>query len=427
LFSVRCAAFHHVVQVSGLSLPGKFRPNAAPLGCKGLRWQVLAFNGTDMTARTLASGVGLAALLACSGWAASGPPSSPPSAPQTCTEHASDACYHGFALPGQAGRMHFYASLAPQGEKADGFGGPATALLIMHGFPRDANRSFNAALDAARSAGRLDTTLVIAPLYQVAGDKAQRCRTPGTPAPEPGDALWTCGSWLAAQNSQPGAGNTPINAIAALDALIAHIHQRWPSVRQITLAGFSAGGQMLQRSIGFAQQPPAGVSLRYVVADPGTWLYFDPLRPQPQRAGRDVDWAACSDAGCSYRMQVPEAQSCPGYDHWKYGTQALPSYLGSNAVQARERYRQAEIHYLEGALDNHAGKGTSYGALDKSCAAMLQGPFRRQRGDGYAAYVNQVLQPPRPQPLYTVPGCAHDVACVLPSDAARPALFGTAP
>ena len=323
--------------------------------------------------------------------------------------------------------MHFYASLAPQEEKAGGSGGPQTALLIMHGHPRDANRSFNAALDAARRAGRLDTTLVIAPLYQVASDKADRCRTKGTPAPEPGDALWTCSSWLAGKNSQAGAGRSPINAIAALDALIADIHQRWPSVRQITLAGFSAGGQMLQRSIGFAQQPPAGVSLRYVVADPGTWLYFDPMRPQPQRAGSDVDWAACSDAACSYRMQRPEESSCPGYDQWKYGTQALPSYLGSTAAQARERYRQADIHYLEGALDNQAGKGTSYGALDKSCAAMLQGPFRRQRGEGYAAYVSQVLQPPRPQPLYTVPGCAHDVACVLPSDAARPALFGTAP
>ncbi|MDR0260659.1 MAG: hypothetical protein LBI76_12735 [Comamonas sp.] len=380
-----------------------------------------------MTARTLASGVGLAALLASSGWAASAPPSGPASASQTCTEQASDACYQGFDLPGQAGRMHFYASLAPQAEKADGSGGPQTALLIMHGHPRDANRSFNAALDAARRAGRLDTTLVIAPLFQVASDKAERCRTKGTPAPEPGDALWTCSSWLAGKNSQAAAGRSPINAIAALDALIADIHQRWPSVRQITLAGFSAGGQMLQRSIGFAQQPPAGVSLRYVVADPGTWLYFDPLRPQPQRAGSDVDWAACSDAACSYRMQRPEESSCPGYDHWKYGTQALPSYLGSTAAQARERYRQADIHYLEGALDNQAGKGTSYGALDKSCAAMLQGPFRRQRGEGYAAYVSQVLQPPRPQPLYTVPGCAHDVACVLPSDAARPALFGTTP
>ncbi|MEJ5149151.1 hypothetical protein [Comamonas sp. MYb396] len=380
-----------------------------------------------MTARTLAFGVGLAALLAGSGWAASSPPSTPASAPQTCTEQASDACYQGFVLPGQAGRMHFYASQAPQAENADGSGGPQTALLIMHGHPRDANRSFKAALDAARKAGRLETTLVIAPLYQVASDKAERCRTKGTPAPEPGDALWTCGSWLAGQNSQAGAGRTPISAIAALDALVAHIHQRWPSVRHITLAGFSAGGQMLQRSIGFAQQPPAAVSLRYVVADPGTWLYFDPPRPQPQRAGRDVDWAACSDGGCDYRMQLPQEASCPGYHDWKYGTQALPSSLGPTAAQARERYRQADIHYLEGALDNHAGKGTSYGALDKSCAAMLQGPFRRQRGEGYAAYVAQVLQPARPQPLSIVPGCAHDVACVLPSDAARPALFGSLP
>lgn len=371
------------------------------------------FPGPGMNVRTFAPGVLLATLLAGSCLAAQGP--------QTCREQASDACFLAFDLPGQAGRMHFYAS---QTEASDAL---QSVLLVMHGHPRDANLSFNAALDAVRKAGRLDTTLVIAPLYQVGSDKAQRCSTKGTPLAEAGDALWTCSSWLAGKNSQAGPDRPAINAIAALDALVAHIHARWPSVQRITLAGFSAGGQMLQRSIGFAKEPPAGVSLRYVVADPGTWLYFDPLRPQPQIAGSDADWAQCSDGACQYRMQLPEQASCSGYNDWKYGTQALPAYLAATAAQARERYRQADVTYLEGERDNHAGKGTSYSALDKSCAAMLQGPFRRQRGEAYAAYAAQVLQPQRPQRIYTVPGCAHDVACVLPSDAARSALFGPSP
>lgn len=337
-----------------------------------------------------------------------------------CTSHASDACYAGFELPAKAGRMHYYASLPAGTPEAH------SVLLIMHGHPRDANRSFNAALDATRKAGELEHTLVIAPLYQVASGDAKRCSTKGAPRPEQGDALWTCSSWLAGEDSQGADGLQPISAIAALDALITHIKQQWPGVHRITLAGFSAGGQMLQRSIGFAKDAPAGVSLRYVIADPGTWLYFDPVRPQPHRDGRPVDWAQCHDGVCQFTMREPaQAASCAGYNNWKYGTQSLPAYLGASAAEARERYRRADISYLEGALDSSDGQGTHYGALDKSCAAMMQGPFRMQRGQAYAAYDQQVLQPHKPRSLTIVPDCAHDVACVLPSDAVREAVFPT--
>ncbi|MDO9354509.1 MAG: hypothetical protein Q7T55_12490, partial [Solirubrobacteraceae bacterium] len=87
-------------------------------------------------------------------------------------------------------------------------------------------------------------------------------------------------------------------------------------------------------------------------------------------------------------------------------------------------YAAADIHYLEAALDSSEAAGTFYKILDKSCAANAQGPFRLQRGQDYAAYDRAMLAPTRKREVTVVPGCAHDVACVFPSPAARAALLG---
>lgn len=238
-----------------------------------------------------------------------------------CGRQAGPQCLHSFALPAGAGQMHYYASRAPRPGDPHG---PQTALLILHGHPRDVGRSFEAGLQAARAAGRLPRTLVVAPLYQVAPAQAGRCSMPDTPGAQPGDALWSCAGWLA---GAPSLGAHPLGAFAALDALLGELARQWPSLRSVTLVGFSAGAQMLQHSIGFAADPPAGVALRYVIADPGSWLYFDPVRPVPLRGERTVPWEACGTGGCTWRFDVPATSPACAYDHWKYGTQSLPGYL----------------------------------------------------------------------------------------------------
>ncbi len=321
-----------------------------------------------------------------------------------CTVAASPACYQRFEPPGAGGTLNYYASLAP-GEGAE----PTHALVALHGHPRDAGKTFGAALQAVRDAGALRDTLVVAPVFQVPADEAARCRSPGVPAAQGGDLLWTCRSWIEGGSSANGAR---VTSFAAMDALVAELVRRWSGLRSVTVAGFSAGGQMVQHYIGFANPAPAGasssdsdsvstVALRYVVADPGTWLYFDAWRPHPPADG-----------------------TCPGVNRWKYGTDDLPASLGRNATQARERYAAADVHYLEGALDSSDARGTYYAILDKSCAAMAQGPYRLQRGLAYAEYDRTLLAPGRRREVVVVPGCAHDVACVFPSEAARALLLG---
>jgi len=108
---------------------------------------------------------------------------------QGCNEHAGAACLHGFELPGSAGRLQYYSSR--QAGEGDG---PRAVLVVLHGHPRDAGRSFQAGLQAARAAGRLDDTLVVAPLFQVPQAQAERCRSSGEPSAQAGDALWSCGA-----------------------------------------------------------------------------------------------------------------------------------------------------------------------------------------------------------------------------------------
>lgn len=290
---------------------------------------------------------------------------------------------------------------------------PRNALVVMHGHPRDAVKTLQAAIDAAQAAGAGGDTLLAAPLFQVPEKLAVHCHSAGLPQPQDGDALWRCGSWI--EGGLDNAGKT--GSFNAMDNLLADMKRRWPSLQTITVAGFSAGAQFVQHYVGFAH-PPGGVRLRYVAADPGSWLYFDNLRPQPTYGG-----SCGSETACRFRWQTLNAGQCPQANRWKYGLEALPAHLQRTADAARGRYAAADISYLAAAGDTGTAPGAYYRILDKSCAAQLQGPYRLQRALAYADYDRRYLASDKPHRLTVVPGCGHNVACVFPAPAARQALF----
>jgi hypothetical protein len=293
-----------------------------------------------------------------------------------------------FVADGDAGTLHFYMSETRK---------PSVALIVMHGHSRDANKTFEAGLKALAGTSAQDQTLVIAPIFQVPETHAARCHTEGMLLAEPQDLLWTCSSWLDGERATNGRRPT---SFAVLDALVAEVHRQWPSVRTITWAGFSAGAQVLQHYVAFAADPPAGLAMRYVIADPGTWLYFDPVRP----------------------AALDENQACPQRNRWKYGTDELPTWLPRNAVDARARYAAADLLYLEGERDDDDSHGTAFKVLDRSCGASLQGSYRLQRGLAYSLYDRSVLSRSPRRAVRVVPGCAHDVTCVFDSDIGRSSL-----
>jgi len=338
-----------------------------------------------------------------------------------CQPLATSGCYFSFQPAAHPGNMHYYASRLP--DEPAGTEKPDSALIVLHGHPRDANITFDAALSAVDAAGAADSTVVVAPVFQVVADEVSRCSTPGVPAAQSSDLLWTCSSWMDGGEAENSQGMT---SFAALDALVGEVSRRWPTVRRVTIAGFSAGAQMLQHYIGFAAfNVSSGVSVRYVVADPGTWLYFDSVRPAEDMDGQTGNRSNCADASCRVALSTPSASNtCLNINQWKYGIDKLPDVLKRTAVAARIRYASAEIDYLEAAEDGGTGRGTYSRILDKSCAAMAQGTFRLQRGLNYAAYDRQRIAPAKRRRVTIIPDCAHDVTCVFTSPAARAALIG---
>ncbi|TIC85400.1 hypothetical protein E5K04_05220 [Crenobacter intestini] len=319
---------------------------------------------------------------------------------------------------GASGVLGFYTARLPSGELPDRRE-VKSALVVVHGYPRDANRTLLAAARAAKQAGCAADTVVVAPLFQVETSVAKSCDFPGVPAAKKNDALWSCSSWIDGGQAKEGG----VTSFQALDALQQRLVERWPRLKSVTVAGFSAGGQFVQRYVGFAR-PPSGVRVRYVVADPGSWLYFDAQRPTPVDNGQAIAWAQCQDLNCEFDwapLSAAELAACPQANRWKYGTEGLPAALGSDARQARARYAEAEVAYLEGALDTGEHHGAFFKILDRSCAANLQGSYRLQRGLAYAAYDKRFLA--SSHSLAIVPGCAHDVTCVFVSEPARPVLF----
>ena len=130
-------------------------------------------------------------------------------------------------------------------------------------------------------------------------------------------------------------------------------------VQRYAVAG--RGGDQLLRS---------GVHVRYVVANPSSYVYFSPERPVPDPHGE-------------FTFAVP-AKSCFGkYDRWKYGVNDPPAYLaGASFSDLEQRYLRRDVVYLLGTNDvdpNHP-------ALDKTCSAEDEGPYRFFRGKAFFKY-----------------------------------------
>jgi pimeloyl-ACP methyl ester carboxylesterase len=167
------------------------------------------------------------------------------------------------------------------------------------------------------------------------------------------------------------------------------------------VAGHSGGGQVVQRYAiagrGEAPLTEAHIAVRYVVANPSSYAYFSDQRPEPEIAA-----------------------SCTGYDNWKYGMQARPDYLAKPTPAAlEEAYVARRVIYLLGTEDTNP----NHPALDKSCMAEAQGPYRYARGHSYAATMAKRDRGTPNHHLFDVAGVGHDGDKMLTSPCGLHALF----
>ncbi|CAN7244180.1 alpha/beta hydrolase [Pseudomonas sp. LjRoot277] len=288
--------------------------------------------------------------------------------------------------------------LLTAGEIAVGIG-PAPkkierVLIIVHGRLRNADTYRQSAVHAAEQAGQSASTLVLAPQFLNDTDVAAH--------PVADSVLrWQGNDWMAG-----GLSTAPfsLSSYAALDEIIARIGDRkqFPDVKQIVIAGHSGGAQVVQRYALLGHDQPAlkaaDIQVRYVIANPSSYAYFDERRP-----------VAFSHAGC------------PNFNRWKYGLAGLPAYAeGQTAKQLEEKYVKRDVVYLLGQQDSDPKQP----ALDKSCEAQAQGANRLARGRNYFAYLKRLNPQGLSQQLIEVPGVGHDGDGMFNSPQGQKALFG---
>ncbi|RON11089.1 hypothetical protein BK659_02320 [Pseudomonas brassicacearum] len=266
-------------------------------------------------------------------------------------------------------------------------------LIVIHGRLRNAETYRQSAERAAEQAGQSTTTLVIAPQFLNETDIA-RHQLP--------DSLlrWHGNDWMAGELST---GPNPLSSFTVLDKILERLsdRQQFPTLKEIVIAGHSGGAQVVQRYALLGHDQPAlqaaGISVRYVIANPSSYAYFDEQRPGPFNAAH-----------------------CPGFNDWKYGLLKLPDYAnGQTAQQLEQGYVQRNITYLLGQRDTNP----HHPALDRSCAAETQGAYRLIRGHNYFDYLQQRHPEGLNQRLIEVPGVGHNGDKMFTSPEGQKALF----
>jgi hypothetical protein len=311
-------------------------------------------------------------------------------------------------------------------------------VLIQHGDFRNAWHYYDLMAAAAIARDPVHTA-VIAPHFQASGSA---CAS-GPDIVGADDLDYTCSDWKDGFLDKSGT----IASYAVLDRLIATAKAAFPSLQRVTVAGYSAGGQTVQRYAGGNTEhdrTPA-ITTRYVVGSPGTYMYLDGQRVKPDAICTSA--ASCVLDATSFELPdyTPDCDTTDShtttnggtYDDYKYGLGNRRGYLASvTDADLVAKYVARNIVYVLSEGDSSrvgavtarypAGTPTAYTALDKSCPAIVQAPleasFRLQRGLVFHRYVTMVFG--ATHRVIVVPSCGHDDACVLTSSEALLEVFG---
>ncbi|EPQ28902.1 uncharacterized protein PFL1_03703 [Pseudozyma flocculosa PF-1] len=263
---------------------------------------------------------------------------------------------------GSGGRIFTWYSKTPHNE-ADA----ESAFIVIHGVNRNAhtyfsvlNKAYTAARDAGGYASAAANSIRVAPLFF---STARDGGAYDSDALAWGDSnRWTAGE---ASTHPPNSG---VSSFAVLDMFLDRFSDRsaYPRMKTITFVAHGGGGQFLQRYAVMGKDKPAPdrLSVRYVVGDPSSMLYFTPDRP----VGVDV-------------------ASCPTWNDYRYGVNGYSANYASlntgNAASLFRRYAERDVRYVVGLADTSGEEG------DQFCMARgLGGTKRRNRSLAYWKYIH---------------------------------------
>jgi pimeloyl-ACP methyl ester carboxylesterase len=265
----------------------------------------------------------------------------------------------------------------------------ARALVMVHGASRDADNYFRTSLAAAFLAGALEDTIVVAPRF--ASNNGQGCKDKLAE----NELNWSCNgnSW---RSGGAAAEDKALTSFDLMDDILKQLanKQVFPNLKEIVVAGHSAGGQFVTRyEMANLVHDKLGVRVTYVVSNPSSYAYLDSSRP------------------------VRGSIKCANYDDWPYGLKNLGGYTNRlTAAQMKKQIVARPVTYLLGEIDI-----LPLGGFDASCAAMTQGPTRLARGQAFGKYIDEEYG--ARHKIQEVHLCGHNARCMFTADEALPVIF----
>ncbi|CAO1627934.1 unnamed protein product [Sympodiomycopsis kandeliae] len=267
-----------------------------------------------------------------------------------------------FAYPGtfklSKGDLFAWRSKTPHNQ-AD----TESVVIVTHGVDDNANDYFtyiNTAWKAAENAGMQRApanTLRVAPLFYDADSFDSDSRNSTTLA-------WDANKlWCLSEGTAYPEGSD-FSPLSVFDELIAHFSDRsqFPKVKYITLVGHGCGAIITQRHAAIGKGAGSGISLRYVIGNPSSMVYFTKDRP--------------SDFN---------QNSCSTYNDWHFGFDDfyIPYTLRGSPASLFKSYAAKDVRYLVSLDDVNPNNG------DQSCEARaLGGSARKDRTLAYWKYIH---------------------------------------
>jgi len=295
-------------------------------------------------------------------------------------------------VSGAAGtaRLACHAS-RPLGAPRDG---GERLVVVVHGALRDSDRYLALARDAAQRSG--SRALIVAPQFLADVDAGAGAGLPD------GALYWDVEGW---KGGYPALGPAALSSFSALDGLLDQLARpgepppgKGPAV---VIIGNSAGGQFVNRYAAVGRGPDAlaerGIRVRFIIANPSTYLYFG--RERPVAAGG---------------AQV---------NRWRYGFDDAPEYVGIGPRAALARYLARDVTIVLGEQDT----GNAALLLEVSPPAMAQGANRLERGIHYDRHVRGLARAARlgmGHRLIKLAGVGHAAGDVLAAAQTREIMFG---
>ena len=313
------------------------------------------------------------------------------------------------------------------------------AVFALHGADPIAQDYFQNTLNAAQSisASLVNETLIVAPQFI----KQSELREIIGAVPNNNVLLWTGERFEGGlSDSRDAAGNVQpfrVSSFTVLDRMLQHVitSGNFPNLRRIVILGQSGGGcftNIFAASSRFQQTfaNPAGIFVRYIVMNPGAYLYFSaervrPVAPIPLvQFNFDFDFEVPTDATIDAAIAFCNAlggsdcdtrQDCRNeYNKYAHGLDDLANrseYHQDNGLTRDDlahHYSNRNVIHLVGSEDRIIGSNRRHTGV--SSVDVLQGKDRLERAVFYFAHLHRVFGENwinRFHRLEIVPGVGH--------------------